>query len=226
MPGIKTGYMRNEERSMHEWDYAIITNRYIHPERLKENRWPPGNAIHIVYADSIPLCAVLRRNSGDDVLGYRALKEGRSGDAVRFLEQALISDADDEMIFYNFACALYNEGHYEKADSVLKAGLNINPDFEPILMYLGNIAAYRNDTSSALEYYERLIDVNLKYFDAYVEAAKVVAADDAGRARNYLRTCLGINPEYIPAIEALADTYRDTDPGAAKKLDDIVSTFK
>ena len=77
---------------------------------------------------------------------------------MRYFEKAVKIDDRDEMIFYNFGAALYNNGQYQKADSVLKKGLEINPDFEPILMYLGNIARAQKKDDEAIEYYERVIE--------------------------------------------------------------------
>ena len=225
-PGIKTGYMRYEERSMNDWDYAIINNRYISPSELKSKTWPPRDAIHVVSADSVPLCAVLERKSKLDYQGFTALDQGRSKEAVDFFERALKEGVRDEMIFYNFARALYNDGQYARADSALKAGLEINPDFEPALMYLGNIAAYRNDPETGLGYYERLIRANRKYFQAYVESARLTAEDDVDKARTILKECLKLNPKYKPAIKALADTYRKTDPEIARKYDQIAETIE
>ncbi len=225
-PGIKTIYIRNEERSMYDWDYAIIANRYIQPAKLKDNKWPPEDAIHILYADKIPVCAVLERKSKADYQGLKALEKGDNAKAVNLFEESLKTYAGDEMIFYNFARALYNDGQYSKADSVLTAGLEINPDFEPILMYLGNIAAYREDKGLALKYYDRVIRANRKYFQAYVESAKLVAENDAGKARALLKECLSINPKYKPAITGLADTYRKTDPDIAKKYDEMATNIK
>jgi tetratricopeptide (TPR) repeat protein len=225
-PGIKTLYIRNEERSMYNWDYAIIANRYIQPSKLKEKKWPPENAIHIIYADKIPVCAVLERKTNADYQGLKALEKGENAKAINLFEEALKSDAGDEMIFYNFARALYNDGEYGKADSVLKAGLEINPDFEPILMYLGNIAAYRENKDLALNYYDRVIRTNRKYFQAYVESAKLVAENDLPEARALLKECLRMNPKYKPAISGLADTYRETDPDIAKKYDEMAANIK
>ena len=149
-PEMETSYFRYEERSMSDWDYAIVANRYISPFQLKNNIWPPENAIHIIYADKVPVCAVLERRSKDDLKGYNALNEGRNEDAIKYFEKALEVDNDDEMIYYNFATALYNAGYYQKADSILKTGLEINPDFELILMYLGNIARSQNRTDEAI----------------------------------------------------------------------------
>ncbi|MCU0461485.1 MAG: tetratricopeptide repeat protein [Bacteroidales bacterium] len=225
-PGIKTGYLRYEERSMHDWDYAIVANRYIQPAKLKNKIWPPQNAIHILYADDIPVGAVLQRTTKADYLGFKALQDGKNDEAIKYFEEALKVDAHDEMIFYNFARALYNNGRYQQADSVLKAGLDINPDFEPILMYLGNIAAYRKEPYLALDYYKRVIEANRKYFEAYVKSAELIAGEDVGKARKLLKECLAINPKYKPAISKLADTYRKSDPEIARKYDEIAATIK
>jgi tetratricopeptide (TPR) repeat protein len=216
-PDIKTAYFRNEERSHYDWDYAIITNRYIPPYKLKTRLWPPENAIHTIYADSVPICAVLERKTKTDYLGYKALEDGRIKDALICFEEAVKFDNADEMIFYNFARALFDDGQYEKADSLLKKGLELNPEFEPGLMYLGNIAKSRNEPENASEYYEKVIRINRKYFKAYVELAGLVAGKDILQARKLLRDCLTINPKYKPAIIALADTYRTSDPVIAEK---------
>jgi len=167
-PGIRTSYFRHEERSQYDWDYAIIANRYIHPFQLKNKIWPPENAIHTIYADGVPIGIVTERKTKADFYGYRALEEGNSGEAIKHFEEALKYNDRDELIFYNFARALYNEGRYGEADSALKKGLEINPWCEPILMYLGNIAKAGNNTEAAVKFYEKLISVNRKYFGANV----------------------------------------------------------
>ena len=77
-PGIETSYFRYEERSQSDWDYAIVVSRYVSPYQLNNKQWPPDNAIHVIYADKIPVCAVLERRSKDDFYGYKALSEGRA----------------------------------------------------------------------------------------------------------------------------------------------------
>jgi hypothetical protein len=225
-PEIQNDYFRNEERSIYDWDYAIITNRYISPYQLNNKSWPPENTIKVIYVDEVPICAVLERKSKDDFYGYEALKEGRTKEALKFFEQALRVNDKDEMIYYNFASALYDDGQSEKADSALKKCLEINPGFDLALMYLGNIAVAQNRPVRAIEYYEKVIAANRKYFEAYVELAKLVVINDVMKARGLLRTCLTINPGYKPAIISLADTYRVSDPDVAKKYDELAETIK
>jgi len=224
-PEVETSWFRNEERSLSDWDYAIVVNRYISPYQLVNKIWPPDNAIHIIYKDDIPICAVLERKSRDDLRGYKALLEGRYEEAVSLYSNVISVNSDDEMIFFNFAAALYNDGQFLKADSVLKKGLELNPDFEPILMYLGNIARANSRTEEAVRFYERVIEVNRKYFEAYVSLAELIEDSDIMRARSLLRTCLTMSPQFKPAISALADTYRNTNPEIAKKYDDLANSI-
>jgi tetratricopeptide (TPR) repeat protein len=224
-PETETSYFRWEERSMSDWDYAIVANRYISPFQLKNSIWPPDNSIHIIYAEKIPVCAVIERKSKDDLKGYNALISGRNEEAIGFFEKALQVDRRDEMIFYNFAIALYNRGYYQKSDSLLRMGLQINPDFETILMYLGNIARSQNRIDDAISFYERVIKVNRKYFEAYVGLAELVGGKDLMKAREELRTCLKMNPAFKPAIVALADTYRISDPDIARKYDELANSI-
>jgi tetratricopeptide (TPR) repeat protein len=223
-PEIETSYFRNEERSMSDWDFAIIVNRYISPFKLKNRLWPPVDAIHVVYSDNVPVCAVLARRSKDDYNGYRALNEGKTEDAIKYFEEALKVDKSDEMVLYNYATALYTAGKVSEADSVLKAGLRLNPDFEPILMYLGNIARKQNKNDEAIMYYDRVIKANRKYFEAYVGMAQLLSAGDKVSARDLLRKCLMINPHYRPALTSLADTYKDTDPEIARKYYELADS--
>ena len=212
--------------SMYDWDYAIITNRYIPVNKLTEGSWPPSGTIHTIYADSVPICAVVERKTKADYHGYMALEEGNLQEAVELFRSAIMVNDEDEMIFYNFARALYSSGFVQEADSVLKEGLKLNPDFEPALMYLGNIAAFRQQFDLALDYYSRLIRVNSKYFQAYVESAKIMLAGNIDGARGLLRRCLAINPGYKPALILLADSYRETDPELARRYDEILKTIE
>lgn len=223
---IKPAYLRNEERSNKDWDWLIMTNRYIPPFQLKSGIWPPKDAVKVIYIENLPISAIISRKSKDACYGYEALEKKDNKKAITCFESALKIDKQDEMIFYNFAVALFRVGQKERADSMLKASLELNPDFEPALMYLGNIAAFNGESEKAEKYYEALISKNRKYFEAYVELSKLVIKRDLVKARSLLKKCLEINTKYKPAIVALADTYRNTDPEIAGKYDELANTLK
>jgi tetratricopeptide (TPR) repeat protein len=225
-PEIKTFYCQYDQRSQSDWDYMIVANSYIPDYQLKNKIWPPNNAIHVIYADQVPVCAVLKRETKDDLQGFEALKKGNSAEALSFFNKALKINTQDELIFYNFAVAFVMEGKTDSARIVLQSALKINPGCEPVLMYLGNIAVKQNNPDKAIRYYETLLGYNRKYFDAYIGLSKLLIDRDIVKARRLLKTCLTLNPGYKPAIETLADSYRKSDPEVAKKYDDLANSIK
>ncbi len=225
-PTIETFYCQYDERSQRDWDYMIVANSYIPVNKIKDKTWPPKNAIHVIYADEVPICAVLKRGTKLDLQGYEALKRGDNAEAIRFFEDVVKFNTQDELIFYNFAAALAKEGKMDSAKTMLHAALKINPCYEPVLMYLGNIAISQNNPGDAIRYYETLIGCNRKYFEAYIGLSKLLMVKDIAKARELLKTCLILNPRYKPAILALADSYRKTDPEVARKYDELANTYK
>jgi len=225
-PNIKSFYCQYDERSQVDWDYMIVANSYIPPFQLKNKIWPPPNAIHVIYADKDPVCAVLKRETKTDLQGYEALLSGDTANASRNFAAALKINAQDELIFYNFATALVTEGKIDSAKIMLQSALKINPGYEPVLMYLGNIAVTQNNQQDAIGYYKTLIAYNRKYYDAYVGLSKLLMHSDISGARGLLKTCLTLNPRYKPAILSLADSYRKSDPEIAKKYDNLANSYK
>ena len=59
-----------------------------------------------------------------------------------------------------------------------------------------------------------------------LDLPELLIESDLMRARTLLRTCLTMSPGYKPAIIALADTYRKSDPDIAKKYDELANTIK
>ena len=225
-PGIKTFYCQYDQRSQADWDYMVVANSYIPPYQLKNNSWPPKNAIHIIYADDVPVCAILKRATKTDLQGYDALKKGDTAEAKQFFNEAIKINTQDELIFYNFATALVKEEKVDSARMILQSALKINPGYEPVLMYLGNIAVRQNNSDEAIRYYETLISCNRKYFEAYVSLSRLLMDKDVEKARRLLKICLTLHPGYQPAILALADSYRKTNPEVAKKYDELFNSNK
>ena len=225
-PNIISFYCQYDERSLVDWDYMIVANSYIPPFQLQNKIWPPKNAIHVIYADRVPVCAVLKRETKLDLWGYEALLSGDQLKATDFFADALKINAQDELIFYNFAHALVGEGKIDSARIVLQSALKINPGYEPVLMYLGNIAVTQNNPAAAIGYYQTLISFNRKYYEAYVSLSGLLIDRDVSKARGLLKTCLTLNPGYKPAIVSLADSYRKSDPEIAKKYDKLANSYK
>jgi hypothetical protein len=225
-PKIQTVYFAWDDRVQSDWDYAIIANSYIHPFQLKNKTWPPKNAIHVIYADKVPVCAILRRKTREDYNGMVAIRENKVQEAISCFEKALQFDPQNEVILYQFADALHKEGQSDSAFSVLNQVMKIHNQYEPALKLLGKLALEKGDTASAIHYFDSLIQANNKYFSAYVLRAGLFNEKEAESARNLLKDCLRINSGYRPAIVALANSYRKSNPEIARKYDMKVNSMK
>ena len=214
---IQFVYIPYQNRSEYNWDYAIIANSYIPPVQLNNKTWPPANTIHTIMADGIPICAIIKRGSKDDLEGLRTLKKGDNIKSAFLLQKAVEEDPQNEWIYYKFAQSLAGQNLNDQSVQMLKRSLEINPEFEPALMMLGAQELIGNDKVKAAIYFRKVIEVNRKYFDAYVQLAAIYTNTNVDLARKVLKDCLNINSRYQPAIQALADTYRKSAPRVAKK---------
>ena len=225
-PAIQFVYIPYQNRSNYNWDYALIANSYIPPSQLKNKTWPPANTIHTITADGVPICAVIKRVTKDDLEGLQALKKGDNIKSVLLLQKAVGADPQNEWICYKFAEALAALNRDEEAVQMFEKCLEINPQFEPALMMLAARALLRHDKIKAASYFRKVIVANRKYLDAYVQFADLYNETNIDLARKVLNDCLKINSRYKPALEALADTYRTSAPEVAKKYDELINTLK
>ncbi len=223
---VKFVYFPYQDRSKCDWDYAIIANSYISPYQLKNKIWPPANTIHTIFADGMPVCAVIERLTKDDFHGIEELKKGDYIKSALLFQNALQVDIQNELIFYKFAESLSDAGQDEQAEQQLKKCLDINPDYEQALGLLGDLALKKGTVEEAASYYQKAIQANRKYFDVYPKLAGIYAETNVSKARKVLRDCLKLNSRYKPALEALAETYRKTDPAIARKYDEMIDKLK
>ena len=222
---ISAEYIPYDERSQHDWDFYIAANSYISPYLLKNNLWPPKNSIKNIEVDGVPICSVIKRENKNDLLGYQAINNKHTEEAVKYFEEVIKKDCTDELIFYNFAAVCYNLGDKEKTMALLQKGADINPERESILMFRANIYANDGDTVRAADLYQKLISINRKYFDAYPALAKIwIVNKEYKKARELLKACLVMHPGFRDAIVGMADSYRSTDPDVAKKYDELAKT--
>lgn len=219
-------YFPWQNRSEYNWDYAIVANSYISPFQLKNKTWPPSNTIHTIFADGIPICAVIERVTKDDLGGIQEQDKGDNIKSALLFQNAVQFDPQNELICYKFAEVLFASGEEERANLMLTKCLEINPDYEKALILLGDEALKDGDVQKAVRFYERTIQANKKYYRVYPKLAGIYTETDVLKARKILKDCLKLNSKYEPALEAMADTYRKSDPEIARRYDELILKLK
>ncbi|MDX9882294.1 MAG: tetratricopeptide repeat protein [Prolixibacteraceae bacterium] len=224
-PNIDFSYFQYTNRSNSNWDYAIVGNSYIHPEQLKKGNWPPGNAIHTVYADGVPICTVLKRQTYDDYRGIKALEQNNYAEAEKLLAKAAKIDPTNELIYFKLARALLEQGKTREAVAVLKKNIEVHPEYEPALLLMGTISEQEGNSYQAIKYYGKVIETNKKYFVAYIKLANLYRETNVEKAREVLKACIRVNPHHKEAILALAGTYDATEPEIALKYRELANSI-
>jgi len=223
---IEFVYFPWQNRSEYNWDYVLVANSYIPPFQLKNKIWPPSNTIHTIFADGIPICAVVERVTKDDFGGIQEQIKGDNIKSALLFENAFKFDPQNELICYKFAEVLLASGKEDQAQQMLTKCLEINPEYEKALILLGDEALKNKEVEKAAGFYERTIGANRKYYRVYPKLAGIYAETNVLKARKILKDCLKLNSKYKPALEALADTYRKPDPEIARKYDELIMKLK
>jgi len=219
-------YFTWQQRNDVDWDYAIIGNSYIRPEQLRRNHFPPEGTIHTVLVDGVPMCAVVARRSKLALEGSRAFENDDYAQSAKLYKAALNFYKNDEHIWFKLAKSLSLLGRNQDALDAVHHALAINEMYEPALKLAGQLKMEQGDLQAARLDFEKLIQANQKYFSAYVELAKILTKEaQPDEAREILRACLRINSRYKPAIVALGDTFRESDPEIASKYYELANSL-
>lgn len=224
--GYKPVFFSWDKRSSADWDYAIIANSYIPPFQLQNKIWPPQSTIHSIMVDGVPVCAVLKRGTKNDAEGIKALKAGNPEIAIEKLHEAAKADSANETIYYFLGQAHGKLAQKVASDSAYKLSLEWHPNYEVSLFELGKNSEVNGDKKTAALYYDHLIEANPRFLKAFILRAKLYSDAERDKARELLKYCLKINPRYVAAINALADSYRETDPEIAKKYYKLAKSIK
>lgn len=221
-PAINFVYVPWTERNRFDWDYAIVANSYIPPFQLKTKNWPPVNTIHTIFADGVPICAVVERLTKDDYLAHKAFQAEKYSESEALFESALRKDPRNETVLFAFAELLFSQGQFNKTEKIVQKCLEIKPDYEKALILCGDLELKQKNPEQAAHWYKKAILANRKYFQAYTKLAGTLAESDPEQTRKVLKECLKLNRRYLPALRMMAETVRENEPEMAKRYDNLI----
>jgi tetratricopeptide (TPR) repeat protein len=234
---VKIKYLRWEVRCDDAWDYALYPTRFIDGTTLRNGKWPPDNAVHIVEAGGAPILAVLKDNGKNCGLGIAASKVGDWPTAIERLKVEVSNVPDNDLAWTNLGQAYLNRGRQlAQTDPIAAAA-----DFEAAKQaaekcleesgpnnLLGMYWVEKNNLGKAKSQFERAIKLDPSNLGAYYYLAMISYNNKDGKtALTYLQKCIEISPMYKPAYQLAADIYEQSgNASQAAQMRNILQQLK
>jgi tetratricopeptide (TPR) repeat protein len=104
------------------------------------------------------------------------------------------------------ATQLANIGDFAKAEKYFKHSIKLNKDSVPAHFGLGKIYMQNDRTKEAFEEFKLVTEKDAKHFKAFCQMGIIRLEEKVPEdAALYMKTCLSINPKYIPGIVAMGN---------------------
>jgi hypothetical protein len=145
-------YVRYNDRHQKEWDYYITYSRYVSPEQLQNDKWPPQNVVYAVTIDEVPISVVIQRKSDAGIKAFEALQKSDFPTASQYYAEYIKHDASDENAFANYGIALASTGQMDAAIAALNKAVELDPgrvDFYNILAQVHQAAGNAQQAQQA-----------------------------------------------------------------------------
>lgn len=163
-------YVRYNERHQKAWDYYVTYSRYISPEQLQNDKWPPDNVVHVVKAGGVPLSAVIERRSTASIAAYEAFQKKDYATAVQQYAAYIQTDKSDENVFANYGIALASIGQLDAGIAALVQATQLDPGRADFYQVLAQIYQAKGDNAHAQQAMNNANAIMMKEAEAYGKA--------------------------------------------------------
>jgi len=166
---FKVIYSRYYQKDQQNWDYAIYYSRFLDKDELHNGYFPSALAIHVVKADGVPLCAVLKNDpERNGYKGYMALKQNDAVHAIEYFKKVVAKYPEDLEAWDYLAMIYRSTNDLPAAANAVAKAMAISALDVQTESIAGEIAIQQNDFNKALQIYSDLADENPNMADAFL----------------------------------------------------------
>jgi tetratricopeptide (TPR) repeat protein len=219
---FQVGFSRWYERGNTDWDYAIFTITGMMPEEIKSANFPPKNTIYQVKVDDKPICLVLKRETKEDLIGFKLKNEKVFDAAIYHLNKALEVDPTNISIYINLIESYLNTGKLDTAKIFIDQLLEYVPKYESVNYMLAHYYNQTREPDKALKILKTIRENNKNFKAAYHFAFQIYAQqNDLKNAEKMMLSLLVINQLDEQGLKQLISIYKAQgldERGAYKKV--------
>ena len=160
---IKVSYIHYDMRSREDWDYGVFGVNYIHPVRLRNGTWEPGDVKAIISDNEHPLAVIAKRGDMHDYEGIQLVREGNYEDAIAHLLEAVSDDENNYLLYEYLAESYYHLNLPEDCRQMIELGKEVHSTSERLGMIEAQLEYDAGDYQSALKRCLAIVNNNSKY---------------------------------------------------------------
>jgi len=160
-------------------------------------------------------------------VGEAYMQQGNIAAAMQEFKKAEEKYPDDYLLQYDLGLIYYSRGRFDEAIGHYQKAVGLKADYGPAINSLGNAYAGKKDWDKAIFYYNKVID-DILYATPHFTYAGLGNAyyykGELERSEKYYLEALQIKPEFVNALQGLAQTYiaMGRIPEAVEKLEKAV----
>lgn len=171
-PKLDIFWLREYEEYKPRWDYMILTSRTYGYNELRNGGFPPKGTVHVIKADDIPLCVVIKRENNFMPDGYEQLQRRSYDSAIVSFQKACAYDPMNEESFRMLGTAYMMNNNFEQAKTALKTSINIFPQNYSAYSVMGQVFYTLQQADSALHYFDLALHYKRNVTEAYFYAGQ------------------------------------------------------
>lgn len=208
---VRVIYSRYYEKYAKDWDYAIFANVYINKNQLQKGLFPPDGTIYSVKVDGFPMSAVVKRDTKEELEGFKYLKAGKQREALAVFEKYMQKHPHNEEILTQITKLHYMLNEPEKAKETGNEVIKLHPSLTENLYILTLTYLQGKDFKNAMASAQVILDENEHSADGYYLRALVYnGMEKYNEAIENINKVLSYRPEHDGALGLAADIlYRN-----------------
>jgi tetratricopeptide (TPR) repeat protein len=169
---IKYVWLRDYNRSEFNWDYAILVTRAMSHSQLTNGEFPPQGTIHIVKADDVPLCVIVKKQNDISYNAYQYYNNDDYQNAIPIFEKALAINPNDEEVLTALGSCYVNVGDYKRAVDYSAKAINLYNENYIAYNNLGVAEFFNKNYDKAIENYQKSLYYRVNWKSTIVNIAK------------------------------------------------------
>ena len=162
-------YSRYYQKNQQNWDYGVYYSRFLDKDELRNGYFPSTMAIHVVTADNVPLCTILKNDpERNGAKGYAAMKQNDVEHATAYFNKVVAKYPEDMEVWDYLALIYRSTNNLPAAANAVNKAMAISALDVQTENIAGEIAIQQNDFNKALQIYSDMADENPTMAEAYL----------------------------------------------------------